>query len=99
MIMDFFFMKNIYNLDIINKWTDFLIFHWKKKNKTRKWKRMVLCYYIGFNKQAMEPCSGAKIQVPTRYIRLFPKPAIQCPCMHELSDWRNGSPKKLMSGR
>jgi hypothetical protein len=30
----------------------------------------------------MEPCSGAKIQVPTRSIRLFPKPASQRPFIY-----------------
>jgi hypothetical protein len=64
---------------------------------------MVLCYHVGFNKQAMEPCSGAKIQVPTRHIRLFPKPAIQRPCMHELSaideNINETDLQKLMNGR
>jgi len=54
-------------------------------------------------KQAMEPCSGAKIQVPTRSIRLFPKPASQRPCMHELSaideNIDETDLQKLMNGR
>jgi hypothetical protein len=47
----------------------------------------------------MEPCTGAKIQAPARSIRLFPKPAIQRPCMHELSDFDETDLQKLMNGR
>jgi len=51
----------------------------------------------------MEPCSGAKIQVPTRSIRLFPKPPSQRPCMHELSEIDENIDEtdlqKLMNGR
>lgn len=73
---------------IINKWTDFLIFHWKKKNKTSKWKRMVLCYYIGFE-TSNGTLFGGENTSPNTFCKTFSQ-TCHSTSLHAWEYWWNG---------